>query len=139
MADSRNKALGFRIRHTALRVSDLEKSIAFYTDLLGMTLFRRRENEKRAETVAYVGYGEEASSHAIELIKHHADPQGFTHAVAYGHIALGVPDIESLSRKLMAAGVSFILPPQHNRPGSKNKLAFIKDPNGYEIELTEQH
>jgi len=127
-----------RIRHTMLRVRDVEKSVTFYTGLLGMTLLRRRESPDRGETVAYVGYGDEDSDHALEIVQEHRQPERFVHGNCYGHVALGVPDVEALSRKLMAAGVEFPVPPQPVRPGSPNKLAFCKDPDGYEIELTER-
>jgi lactoylglutathione lyase len=127
-----------RIRHTMLRVRDVEKSVAFYTGLLGMALMRRRESPDRGETVAYVGYGEEDSDHALEIVQEHRRPDRFEHGNCYGHIALGVPDVEALSARLMAAGVEFPAPPQPVRPGSPNKLAFCLDPDGYEIELTER-
>ncbi|MBT5051230.1 MAG: lactoylglutathione lyase [Rhodospirillaceae bacterium] len=138
MADHGNSA-GFRLRHTMIRVEDLEKSVAFYTDLLGMTLMRRRVSDERGETVAYVGYGDEETSHALEIVEEHSPPPAFRHGNTYGHVALGVPDVAALSEALMEAGVEFTIPPQLVREGSPNKLAFIKDPDGYEIELTERH
>lgn len=130
---------GFRIRHTMIRVKDLEKSVAFYTDLLGMSVMRRRVSEDRGETVAYVGYGDEEANHALEIVQEHDQPARFRHGNTYGHVALAVPDVMGLSETLMQAGVEFTTPPQAVRAGSPNKLAFIKDPDGYEIELTERH
>ena len=130
---------GFRIRHTMIRVKDLEKSVAFYTDLLGMSVMRRRVNDDRGETVAYVGYGDEDANHALEIVQEHDQPAQFRHGNTYGHVALAVPDVMGLSEILMKAGVEFSTPPQAVRAGSPNKLAFIKDPDGYEIELTERH
>lgn len=130
---------GFHIRHTMIRVRDLETSVAFYTDLLGMTVIRRRVNDDRGETVAYVGYGEEDGNHALEIVQEHDQPAEFRHGNTYGHVALGVPDVMGLSEILTKAGVEFTTPPQAVREGSPNKLAFIKDPDGYEIELTERH
>lgn len=134
-----NEGNGFRLRHTMIRVADLEKSVAFYTDLLGMTVMRRRVSDERGETVAYVGYGDEETTHALEIVQEHNPPSVFRHGNTYGHVALGVPDVVALSETLMKAGVEFTIPPQAVRAGSPNKLAFIKDPDGYEIELTERH
>lgn len=130
---------GIHFRHTMIRVRDLEKSVAFYTDLLGMNVMRRRVNDARGETVAYVGYGEEDRNHALEIVQEHNPPEKFNHGNTYGHVALAVPDVMGLSEILTKAGVEFSVPPQAVREGSPNKLAFIKDPDGYEIELTERH
>jgi lactoylglutathione lyase len=130
---------GFHIRHTMIRVMDLEKSVAFYTDLLGMNVMRWRVNDDRGETVAYVGYGDEDGNHALEIVQEQVQPADFRHGNTYGHVALGVPDVMGLSDILMKAGVEFTTPPQAVREGSPNKMAFIKDPDGYEIELTERH
>ena len=130
---------GIRIRHTMIRVADLERSVAFYTKMLGMTEMRRRESVDRGETVAYVGYGEnEEATHALEIVQEHAPPTEYVHGNTYGHIALGVPDVQAMSDRLMAAGVKFSIAPQQVREGSPNKLAFCLDPDGYEIELTER-
>lgn len=130
---------GMRIRHTMIRVADLERSVAFYTKMLGMTEMRRRESAARGETVAYVGYGEnEEATHALEIVQEHAPPAEYVHGNTYGHIALGVPDVQALSDRLVAAGVRFSTLPQPVREGSPNKLAFCLDPDGYEIELTER-
>ncbi len=125
-----------RIRHTMVRVGDLDRSIDFYTRLLGMTVQRERNNPD--EAVAYVGYGDEATSHAIELTCE-ADNRGpFEIGTGYGHVALGVPDIKGLCKTLVAAGVEFRKPLGPVRPGSAVHVAFIRDPDGYEIELTER-
>ncbi|MEK9684409.1 MAG: VOC family protein [Rhodospirillaceae bacterium] len=127
-----------RIRHTCLRVADLEQSVTFYTQMLGMDLMRRRESPERGETVAYVGYGEESSNHALELVQEHEPPKTYQHGNAYGHIALMVPDVGEMAERLLAAGVEFVLEPHFVRPGNPNRIAFFKDPDGYEIELTER-
>jgi lactoylglutathione lyase len=130
---------GIRIRHTMIRVADVDRSVDFYTSLLGMTVMRRRESPARGETVAYVGYGsDEDSVHALEIVQMHEPPESYVHGNTYGHIALGVPDVQALADTLMAAGVEFTVPPAAVREGAPNKLAFFKDPDGYEIELTER-
>ena len=128
----------FRIRHTMIRVKDLERSVEFYTNLLGMNVMRRRENVVRGETVAYVGYGDEDSCHALEIVQEQQQPQEFRHGNTYGHVALGVPSVADLSEILKSAGVEFSVEPQQIREGSPNLVAFIKDPDGYEVELTER-
>lgn len=139
MADKETTdSTGIRFRHTMIRVVDVERSVDFYTGLLGMTVMRRRETPARGETVAYVGYGDEDSNHALEIVQMHEPPESYVHGNTYGHIALGVPDVQALSDKLMAAGVAFTVPPAPVREGAPNKIAFFKDPDGYEIELTER-
>ncbi len=127
---------GRRIRHTMVRVSDLEKSVDFYTRLLGMEVQRRRDNPD--EQVAYVGYGDESANHALELTCETGHDGPFEMGNGYGHVALGVPDIEGLCATLETAGVEFRKPLGPVRPGSPVHVAFIRDPDGYEIELTER-
>lgn len=127
-----------KIRHTCLRVRDLEKSVDFYTSLLGMELMRRRESPERGETVAYVGYGDESMNHALELVQEHKPPIQYTHGNTYGHIALLVPNVDDMAEKLKNAGVEFVLEPHYVKPGNPNKIAFFKDPDGYDLELTER-
>lgn len=129
---------GLRIRHTMLRVRDVDRSVDFYTGLLGMTLMRRRESPERGETVAYVGYGEEATHHALEIVQEHEPPAEYVHGNTYGHIALMVPDVGAMADELKAAGVEFTVEPHQTRPDNSNRIAFFKDPDGYEIELTER-
>ena len=122
-----------RIRHTMLRVADLDRSVAFYTQRLGMQVMRLRDNPK--ERVAYVGYGDEKSNHALELIDERDSEQPVTHGTGYGHVALAVPDIDGLCDTLKAAGVPF----RHDlqpAPSGRLRIAFILDPDGYEVELT---
>ena len=131
-------AQGFRIRHTMLRVEELERSVKFYTELLGMAEFRRREDDD--EMVCYVGYGDrEDAVHALELVQEKDHEGPFEMGNCYGHVALAVPDIYGLSAELEKEGVKFALPPRPLREGSSNHVAFIFDPDGYEIELTERH
>jgi lactoylglutathione lyase len=126
---------GPRIRHTMLRVADLDGSVDFYTRLLGMRVMRRRENPK--EKVAYVGYGEESAGHALELIQETAPAAAPAMGNRYGHVALYLPDIRATSAALKAAGVPFTMEPGRLRPDNPNLFAFVTDPDGYEIELTE--
>jgi lactoylglutathione lyase len=127
------------IRHTMLPVSDMERTVDFYTRLLGMDLQRIRDVPERQERVRYLGYGDENSGPSLELVES-AETRGKTSLAPWtGHIALHVSDCYKLSEKLKAEGVQFISGPGPNRPGGKDIYAFIKDPNGYVIELTERH
>jgi len=129
---------GLRIRHTMLRVRDVNRSVDFYTGLLGMTVMRRRESPERGELVAYVGYGDEATHHALEIVQETDPPAEYVHGNTYGHIALMVPDVGAMADELKAAGVEFTVEPHQTRPDNSNRIAFFKDPDGYEIELTER-
>lgn len=127
------------IRHTMLPVSDMERTVDFYTRLLGMDVQRIRDVPDRNERVRYLGYGSEDDGPALELIESAATRGKTPLAPWTGHIALYVSDCYKLSEKLKADGVEFISGPAPNRPGGKDIFAFIKDPDGYVIELTERH
>lgn len=129
----------FRIRHTMMLVKDLDRSIDFYTRLLGMDVQRIRPNPEKNERVGYVGYGSEDEYPGLELIETGGPGHVETTPKWHGHVALYVSDLYKLSDKLQGAGVKFTLRPQPNRPGSQDHVAFIQDPDGYIIELTERH
>jgi lactoylglutathione lyase len=130
----------FRIRHTMMLVSDLDRSIDFYTRLLGMDVQRIRPNPEKSERVGYLGYGTEDDEYpGLELIETGGPGQVKEMPKWYGHVALYVSDLYKLSEKLKAEGVKFTLDPQPNRPGSQDHVAFIQDPDGYLLELTERH
>lgn len=129
----------FRIRHTMLPVSDLDRSIDFYTRLFGMDVQRLRHAPERNERVGYVGYGCEDDFHALELIQIGAAGEHAKMAPWSGHVAIFVSDLYKFCETLKAEGVPFIQEPGPNRPGSKDLVAFIKDPDGYTLELTERH
>ena len=103
-----------------------------------MEVMRRRESQERGEKVAYVGFGDEERHHALELVEMMDPPDEYLHGNTYGHVALLVTSVEKISRILKEQGVEFALDPHHVRPENPNMLAFIKDPDGYEIELTER-
>jgi len=128
-----------RIRHTMMLVSDLDRSIDFYTGLLGMDVQRLRPNPQKSERVGYLGYGTEDEFPSLELIETGGPGRVKEMPKWHGHVALYVSDIYKLSEKLKAAGVKFTLGPEPNRPGSHDHVAFIEDPDGYTIELTERH
>ena len=134
------KAAKPRIRHTMLRVKNLEKSIDFYTRLFGMTVFRRRDVEGGKYSVAFLGYGDENNDPAIELTYNWGHDDGYDIGNGYGHIAIGVPDIYGLCDSLEREGVEIPRPAGPLKHGGPNAsvIAFVKDPDGYLIELGER-
>lgn len=127
----------FRLLHTMLRVFDLEKSIDFYTRLLGMTLLRRNDYEGGRFTLAFVGYGDESDTAVLELTHNWDQAEPYDIGTGYGHIALGVPDIYATCDRLAKAGVKITRPPGPMKHGS-TVIAFIEDPDGYKVELIER-
>ena len=127
----------FRVLHTMLRVFDLEKSIDFYTRLLGMKLLRRNDYEGGRFTLAFVGYGSEDDTAVIELTHNWDQKEPYEIGTAYGHIAIGVPDIYGTCERLAAEGVKIPRPPGPMKHGS-TVIAFLEDPDGYKVELIER-
>ena len=126
-----------RILHTMLRVKNLEASIEFYTENLGMNLLRRQDFETGRFTLAFVGYGLEESDPVIELTFNWDQEIAYDIGTGYGHIALGVPDIYSTCRQLRESGARIIREPGPMKHG-KTIIAFIEDPDGYQLELIER-
>lgn len=127
--------MSWRVLHTMIRVVDLDKSIDFYTRLLGMTLYRRRDFPEGRFTLAFVGYGDEADGAAIELT-YNWDTGSYDLGSGFGHIALGVPDIYAACERLDKDGAKITRPPGPMKHG-RTVIAFIEDPDGYKIELIE--
>ncbi|GAA5164992.1 lactoylglutathione lyase [Viridibacterium curvum] len=130
-----------RILHTMIRVGDLERSLAFYTGLLGMRLMRREDYPDGRFTLAFVGYGDEQSAAVIELT-HNWGVSSYEHGNAFGHIALSVADAKLSCEQLAAAGVTILRPPGPMNQSSPQRrsaevIAFIADPDGHRIELVE--
>lgn len=126
-----------RMLHTMLRVFDLDKSIDFYTRLLGMKLLRKKDFPGGKFTLAFVGYGEE-NEHTVLELTHNWDQEGpYDLGNAYGHVAIGVPDIHGACDRLAAEGVEIPRPPGPMKHGS-TVIAFVEDPDGYKIELIER-
>ncbi len=126
----------WRMLHTMIRVGDLDRSIDFYTRLLGMKLLRRKDYPDGRFTLAFVGYGDEIDHTVIELT-HNWDTQAYDLGTGFGHIALAVPDIRAACDGLAAAGAKIPRPPGPMKHGS-TIIAFVEDPDGYRIELIEQ-
>jgi len=128
---------GFRILHTMLRVRDLEKSLDFYCNKLGMKLLRRQDYPGGEFTLAFVGYGDEASSAVIELTYNWGREEPYDLGDGFGHVALGVSDIYGLCERLEQDGVPVPRPPGPMKHGS-TVIAFLEDPDGYKIELIQR-
>jgi len=122
-----------RILHTMLRVGDLDKSITFYTDVLGMTELRRSEYPDGKFTLAFLGYGDEANNTVLELT-YNWGIESYDIGNAFGHIAIGVPDVYEACEKMKAVGGEIIRDAGPMNAGT-TIIAFLKDPDGYEIEL----
>jgi len=125
-----------RILHTMLRVGDLERSIAFYRDVLGMELFSRRDYPDGKFTLAFLGYGRNPEQAEIELT-HNWGVEKYELGTAYGHVALGVADIKAACEKIRAAGGTITREPGPMKHGT-TVIAFVQDPDGYKIELIEE-
>lgn len=134
-----SNGITFNIRHTMLPVSNMERTVDFYTRLLGMDIQRIRDVPEKNERVRYLGYGSEDQGPSLELIESAATRGKAPLAPWTGHVALYVSDCYKLCEKLKAEGVEFVSGPAPNRPGGKDIYAFIKDPDGYVLELTERH
>ena len=124
-----------RIMHTMLRVRDLDASLAFYTDLLGMRLLDKSDYPEGKFTLAFVGYGSVEANVAIELTYNYGDNH-YDHGNGFGHIALETSDIYATADKLRAGGAEIVREPGPMKHG-KTHIAFIKDPDGYLIELVQ--
>ncbi|QGM81306.1 lactoylglutathione lyase [Otariodibacter oris] len=124
-----------RILHTMLRVGNLERSIKFYTEVLGMRLLRTSENEQYKYSLAFLGYADESESAVIELT-YNWGVDSYDLGTAYGHIALGVDDIYATVEAVRKAGGN-ITREAGPVKGGTTLIAFVEDPDGYKIEFIE--
>jgi lactoylglutathione lyase len=122
-----------KILHTMIRVNDLDESIKFYCDVLGMKLLRKKEYPSGRFTLAFVGYGSESEEAVVELT-YNWDTHKYDLGNGFGHIALGVEDIYRTCDNLKAKGAKIVREPGPMKHGG-SEIAFIEDPNGYKIEL----
>ncbi len=122
-----------RLLHTMLRVGDLDRSLNFYTGLLGMRLLRRKDFPGGRFTLAFLGYCDEADGAVLELT-HNWDTSSYELGTAYGHIAIGVDDIHSICEQIRENGGNIVREPGPMQHGT-TVIAFIEDPDGYKIEL----
>lgn len=125
-----------RMLHTMLRVGNLERSVKFYTDVLGMTELRRSEYPDGKFTLVFIGYGDERSNTVLELT-YNWETDHYDLGNAYGHIAIGVPDAAAACDKIKKLGGKVVReagPMMHDT----EIIAFVEDPDGYKIELIER-
>ena len=122
-----------RLLHTMLRVGDLNRSIEFYTQVMGMTLLRQHDNEEYKYSLAFVGYQPESEGAVIELTYNWGKTE-YDLGSAFGHIAIGVDDIYVTCDAIKAAGGNVTREPGPVKGGTTH-IAFVKDPDGYMIEL----
>ena len=125
-----------RLLHTMLRVGNLQRSIDFYTNVLGMSLLRTSENAEYKYTLAFVGYGKNPEHAELELTYNHG-VDSYETGTAYGHIAIAVPDAAEACNKVRQQGGNVTRDAGPVKGGS-TVIAFVTDPDGYKIELIER-
>ena len=125
-----------RILHTMLRVGDLQRSIDFYTKVLGMRLLRTSENKEYKYTLAFVGYGSNPDHAELELTYNHGVDK-YEMGTAYGHIALQVEDAHAACERIRAAGGN-VAREAGPVKGGTTVIAFVTDPDGYKVELIQR-
>ena len=124
-----------RILHTMLRVGDLERSLKFYTEVLGMRLLRRADYPEGKFTLAFVGYGSEDRASVLELTYNYGVPK-YEMGGAFGHIAIEVPDAAKACEAVRAKGGK-VTREAGPVKGGTTVIAFVEDPDGYKIEFIE--
>jgi lactoylglutathione lyase len=122
-----------RLLHTMLRVGNLDRSLGFYCDLLGMRLLRRRDYPGGRFTLAFVGYGSEEETAVLELT-HNWDTERYQLGDGFGHGAIGVDDIYRRCDELRQKGAKIVREPGPMKHGT-TEIAFVEDPDGYRVEL----
>ena len=119
-----------------LRISNLQQSIKFYTQILGMSVIRTLEQPDDKYTLVFLGYGEESETCVLELTYNYGI-SSYDMGNAYGHIAIGVSDIQQVTTDIKRQNIRFSLEPTQLK-GTNEIIAFLTDPDGYQIELIER-
>ncbi len=122
-----------RMMHTMLRVTNLDKALDFYCNVLDMKLIRRKDYAEGRFTLAFVGYGDEMNSTVLELT-HNWDTDSYDQGSAYGHIAIGVDDVYATCDRVKVKGGKVIREAGPMK-GGRTVIAFLEDPDGYKVEL----
>lgn len=125
-----------RILHTMLRVGNLERSLKFYTDVLGMQLLRQKDYPEGRFTLAFVGYGNETAHTVLELT-HNWDTEHYDLGDGFGHIAIAVTDAAAACAEIKKRGGKVVREAGPMKHGT-TVIAFVEDPDGYKIELIER-
>ena len=129
-----------RFLHTMLRVTNLQRSINFYTQVMGMTLLRTTDRPEQKYSLAFLGFGPNPEHAELELTYNHGVTQ-YDMGSAYGHIALGLPDIYAACEQIRAKAATFggsITREPGPVKGGNTEIAFVTDPDGYKIELIQR-
>ena len=128
-----------RILHTMLRVGDLDRSLAFYTEILGMKLLRQKDYPSGEFTLAFVGYGAESESAVIELT-HNWGKTKYAIGDGYGHVAIGVDDIHGTCQRIKdhPSGLGKVTREPGPMKHGTTVIAFVEDPDGYKVELIQE-
>jgi len=127
---------GFRFLHTMLRVRDLDASVKFYTEMLGMTELRRRDVPDGKYTLVFLGYASNPDQAEIELTYNYGVDQ-YEIGTAFGHLAVGMPDVYGMCAKIKASGGKVTREAGPVKFGT-TVIAFVEDPDGYKIELIQR-
>ncbi len=127
----------FRYLHTMIRVLDLDKSLDFYTRVLGMRLLRKKDFPSGEFTLAFVGYGDESDTAVIELTHNWGQKEPYDLGTGYGHIAIAVPDVYKACDRVREGGGRVTREPGPMKHGG-SEIAFIEDPDGYKIEFVQK-
>ena len=125
-----------KLLHTMLRVGDLQRSVKFYTETLGMKLLRTTDRPEQKYSLAFVGYGSEDNTAVLELTYNYG-VEKYEMGGAFGHIAIGVPDVAGACNKVRGAGGKVTREPGPVKGGT-SVIAFVEDPDGYKIEFIER-
>jgi len=125
-----------RILHTMLRVGDLQRSVRFYTEALGMKLLRTTERPEQKYSLAFVGYDDESRAAVLELTYNYG-VERYELGSAFGHVAVGVPDVKQACERAKSHGGRVTREPGPVKGGT-SVIAFVEDPDGYKIEFIEQ-
>jgi lactoylglutathione lyase len=128
--------MGYRYLHTMLRVGDLDRSVRFYCDLFGMVELRRRDVPEGKYTLAFLGYADQPDQTELELTYNYGVVK-YELGTAFGHLAIGMPDVYATCEKLRAAGAKITREPGPVKFGT-TVIAFVEDPDGYKIELIQR-
>ena len=126
-----------RLLHTMIRVGNLERSVDFYTKLLGMKELRRRDVPDGKYTLVFVGYDDESTGAAVVELTYNYGTEKYEMGTAFGHLAVGVPDVKGVCDTLRAGGAKITREPGPVKFGT-TVIAFVEDPDGYKIELVER-
>jgi lactoylglutathione lyase len=125
-----------KLLHTMLRVGDMQRSVRFYTDVLGMKLLRTTDRPEQKYSLAFVGYDDEERAAVLELTYNYGVDR-YELGSAFGHIAIGLPDVKAACERVRQAGGKVTREPGPVKGGT-SVIAFVEDPDGYKIEFIER-